>query len=83
MWEDMVTYWAWRGPLMSRPKHPPTSKVVQYAGLIPPKGSVIPMPIACVVCDDGVCKRINEGEIMDRIQQGWAVTFPEKFHELG
>jgi hypothetical protein len=83
MWEDMVTYWAWRGNDVPRPLYPPTEKRLQYASLSNIGARRLYATIACVVCDDGVCRRINEGEIMVRVQQGWEVTFPEKVHELG
>lgn len=72
MWQDMVLYWAWRGPMPKDGLPPtPTHKRIDYAEIIgpgrylngPKQGELIHMNLAVTVFDDDAEKEVHRDEL--------------------
>lgn len=85
MWQDMVLYWAWRGPEPKEGVPPtPTKKRIEYAEIIgsgvylngPNKGELIRMNLAVTMFDDDdTRKEINREELEWHKKHGSNVSF--------
>lgn len=76
MWEDMVTYWAWRGGPVGYTE-PPTEKRVEYATVLYPGDETSfgrTMSIAATVFDDENPREINRDEMAWHLRNGATIA---------
>ena len=75
-WQDMRTYWAWRGA--GSPLHePPTIKRREYAVV---SHGCLKQSICCGVWDDGLYSPLNIDQIGWHEAHGAKVTWPAILH---
>lgn len=85
MWQDMVLYWAWRGPTPKDGLPPtPTKKRIEYAEIVGPgrylnsekKGELIRMSLAVTVFDDDEKKEVSRDELEWHREHGAEIMMP-------
>ena len=85
MWQDMILYWAWRGPTPKDGLPPtPTQKRIEYAEIVGPgrylngtnQGEPIRMSLAVTVFDDDGKKEVNRDELEWHRKHGSGIRMP-------
>jgi hypothetical protein len=66
-WEDMGIYWARRGTEPHTPA--PTCRELVYSRVVSSVG--VCMDICTEVIDDGVPHKVNQGELLWLLENGW------------
>ena len=85
MWQDMILYWAWRGPTPKDGLPPtPTNKQIEYAEITlqgrylngPKQGERVKIGLAVTVFDDEVPKEVNRDELEWHRKHGSEIRMP-------